>query len=1103
MKMLSKNRVIFVLLALVGTLFGSLAPLMLPSAPSAIAVEEAPSEEPSSEPNAENTDTNTTPNTAENTEDQGTNDENEENQKNQDQPKEDETVSDTPICQGQSGAVSWFLCPLMNAGSNFLDRIYEFIESFLDIAPLSTDTESPIFKVWVYMRDLTNIVFIIFIIVVLYSQFTGLGISNYGIKRVLPRLIIAIIMVNLSYILCTLLIDASNLIGSSIGGFLTGIKESIQQTVPPELQVSWTEFIGSFTITAAGTIVGVASVGGIEAAFWMAVVAVLGAVISLVIGFITISLRQGVISILVMISPLAFVAYLLPNTEKWFDKWKNALFQMVFFYPMFAFLVGASNLAGWAIIASAEGEPFEVLLGLAVQILPLCLSAPMMKMSGSMLGRISSGLDRLTNPARNTLGRWGDSHTEKARQHSLRNNRVMTGARLRNYLAYRQKRRDLDAMRTKSINEGRAITRALNEAAGYKGLDAEGNAKYKSRGSKEIRRAKEAKLQETLVANAQKMLDNNLADYDKTFEKDRAGKAISALHAAAFEDSMMQTFRAQNIAQGDQNYLLNRYMTASKDRNRTPYDFNRLLKNANGGLGMDGIDTIMGQVLRQSVEIEGRNRRDALVVANKFNFSKPEFRNFAFDVADMSDAGFEMGPDGKPVEDDQYHLIAGKQHRQWNKYIGVHKETGKEITKEQYDSLSDAERRAYKRVRYMDIYDDDGDVIQQFTENDAGFMKEMLARDIAINDPINDRYNVSYGLGGPLRRYHSTISAAMGTAKYGEHAVEAGNMLLQQLNMGYVDTPGKYNIAALQSAAVATKPKNFLINDKHAFQRYQKLFESLGDEAKFQKYFPDQDILDYLDVNGKPLDGLRFNSASQAWEEIPRESSTIEDLRNTIKHKIMPKTIKQFINHLKTKPTPNIRENQKASGVAALIELANFISALGIQNEDPSIPIEQRLDPQQHLFGEAVGAETNKIIENAMRELNSMLGEAQTREQSGRINENIQKFTRDLNHANSTVADASEQIEDLITSGTNDPRAIAELARSIFSENAGLREYSGELEQLIASALYDERSQTTEDAINNTAEVDYEARQEAKADAIRDAISQLYNTALGASINDE
>ena len=69
--------------------------------------------------------------------------------------------------------------------------------------------------------------------------------------------------------------------------------------------------------------------------------------------------RQALIVILIIISPLAFVCYLLPGTEKWFKKWRDLFFTMLVFFPAFAVIFGGAQLAGIIIIQNATGAMVE------------------------------------------------------------------------------------------------------------------------------------------------------------------------------------------------------------------------------------------------------------------------------------------------------------------------------------------------------------------------------------------------------------------------------------------------------------------------------------------------------------------------------------------------------------------------------------------------------------------------------------------------------------------------------------------------------------------------------------------------------------------------
>ena len=121
---------------------------------------------------------------------------------NPDEEEEEETPqdeSDSSTCYDQVGGIGWLVCPGTSFLANVIDGAYDILETLIKVDPISTDEKSPIRVVWQYLRNITNVVFIIFLLVVIYSQLTGFGINNYGIKKVLPRIIVSAILVNLSF----------------------------------------------------------------------------------------------------------------------------------------------------------------------------------------------------------------------------------------------------------------------------------------------------------------------------------------------------------------------------------------------------------------------------------------------------------------------------------------------------------------------------------------------------------------------------------------------------------------------------------------------------------------------------------------------------------------------------------------------------------------------------------------------------------------------------------------------------------------------------------------------------------------------------------------
>ena len=370
-------------------------------------------------------------------------------------------------CQNSLGAIGWLVCPTTGKISEAVDWLYERIEGILVINPIEANDGSPIYEIWKYCRGVTNLVFIIFLLVVIYSQITGYGISNYGLKKALPKLIVAAVLVNLSFLICQLGVDLSNVIGSGLRGLFTAVQETAisSMEISPEavesMNLMYSQLYG---VLAGGSVLAIgATVISFETgAIWMLIPIVLGAIVAVASGLITIALRQAVVALLVMIAPLAIVANILPNTENLFKKWKKLFIQMLVFYPMFSLLFGASSLAGFAIIASAK-DAFWLILGLAVQVFPLFFSWSLMRMSGTVLGTINTKINGLASRPLAGTRAWADSHRQATKAKNLVSARTPSMA-LMAYLSNRRIAREaeMDENRTTAKNRGLAYRASRN-----------------------------------------------------------------------------------------------------------------------------------------------------------------------------------------------------------------------------------------------------------------------------------------------------------------------------------------------------------------------------------------------------------------------------------------------------------------------------------------------------------------------------------------------------------------------------------------------------------------------------------------------------------------
>ena len=398
-------------------------------------------ENPTTENN--NTENNTQNTGAETTENQGTGNQGNENTNSQTPPAnqngntENSTEGNNSenhepaTCTSQIGAIGWLICPTTGLLAKGIDALYGLIQGLLDVKPLEMKGDSPIYQVWSYMRNIANICFIIFLLVIIYSQITGYGINNYGIKKSLPRLIVTAMIVNFSFLFCAIAVDISNILGNGLKDLLAGIAESAISSGTVDGSKTATGFYSLFNTVAAGG-VGLALSftfpGGPLGLLLALIPLIIGGIISVIVGLLVLGLRQALVIFLVSISPIAFVLYILPNTERHFQKWKKTFSQMLFFYPMFSMLFGVSKLASMVLITSAT-TPFGLLVGAAVQVLPLLLAAGLMKLSGSALGGISNVLNSLGNNlsghATKALSPIQEANRQKAIENAMKRQRSL------------------------------------------------------------------------------------------------------------------------------------------------------------------------------------------------------------------------------------------------------------------------------------------------------------------------------------------------------------------------------------------------------------------------------------------------------------------------------------------------------------------------------------------------------------------------------------------------------------------------------------------------------------------------------------------------------
>lgn len=862
---------------------------------------------------------NDTINTSGNQDDEGTDEEetNEENAEN--------------TCYDQIEGIGWLVCPTTGVLANAIDSIYSIIENFLIIDPITANDKSPIYIVWQYARDITNIVFVVMLLVVVWSQLTGFGINNYGIKKVLPRLIVAAILVNLSFILCALAVDASNIIGVTLKGFFTSIEETAIQNLDIEGDsISWTNLVTALTTGTAVTGLAIGLSGGLGQFIWMLIGAVIGAVLAVFVGLVTIALRQAVVAMLIMISPLAFVAYLLPNTEKYFAKWKNTLFSMLVFYPMFSLLFGASQLAGWALIASAKSA-FGVILGMTVQVLPLFLSVSLMKMSNTALGAVSGFLGGFAARGNSFARDYTNSRREMARQHYIANS-TSVSAGLRRYLDGRRRLREIDTKNSMDIRLGNAEKYAQEVIRGKRTYFATGGFLKNNNGetvkdqngnpipidnlgfrtNRYTRNAAKVGALAMETENAMKDTAHVIGNYGSYHSRTLRDRQLTSRVMTAYKNSARTEITAVNDNEADVEWLVNQYLDITKgagykrelkdlklkeqsaianantpeeraaisaDYTKKRADFihdtpeyRHYITSAAGSLGERGTESVLGQVIEKAARNEARHRKQAALLAAKYKYNKAEARAMYVGYY-VDDSGLAINKHtGETLEKIPGYLL---------------KNNPKKLAE-----LSAYDRHDETGEPFYDMTDQNGEFVTRIYRKDGPMIKELLTNtDMPINDPINGLYGILAGhekgefkdIGLPdvgLANFSTTIGRGLLAARFKEKAAFAGPMYSTSVMNRYIKDYVHQNIARLDNLLKTGKAGSFNVQDSAELEQLARLMNP----KEWDKLFPEDSLRSYRNVNGEPLKGTAVDENGN-YTDVDPKTATYEELFATVRRK--------------------------------------------------------------------------------------------------------------------------------------------------------------------------------------------------------------------------
>lgn len=210
---------------------------------------------------------------------------------------------------------------------------------------------------WRTIRDICNMAFIFVLLYAAIQQILGVG---RDVKGLIVRIVVVAVLINFSLFFTRFVIDISNLLALTLYDAIapgalgetatTGLSGSMMQ--PLGLQSIW-------NVVSQGGLIGSK----------LLIIGVMGTIVTLVTAFVFFAvalmfiIRFVVLVFVLILSPVAFIASILPQAEQYRKQWLDALIAQAFFAPIYFLLTWITIVISRGIFKGGTGNMAEALAG--------------------------------------------------------------------------------------------------------------------------------------------------------------------------------------------------------------------------------------------------------------------------------------------------------------------------------------------------------------------------------------------------------------------------------------------------------------------------------------------------------------------------------------------------------------------------------------------------------------------------------------------------------------------------------------------------------------------------------------------------------------------
>ncbi len=334
-------------------------------------------------------------------------------------------------CRQQAGELSWIVCPVLNFATEIISGTIKYVLEFLKPEPLllGSSRGTYLHDAWKQFLTIANVMLIPIFLIAIYFMLTSSN-QAYSVARLLPRLVVAVLLMQVSFYIAAIIIDIGNIMAAGIAGIFNSINAGIDSSaasaaighLSPELGGSGLDR-GVGAAVGGGLAISAGALIFVTGALPPLILLIVTFLIGIVITFIALALRQLAIVVFVVLGPMAMLLGVLPSTEKWMKEWFDNTIKLVLIYPVLVlFFSAASTLSRLSLASGTTGEVNQIVAA-SLPIVTLISTPLLIQLAGRLFRGVTSYVSGIGGKAKG--GILGDPKNDQSLAYNARKNQAV------------------------------------------------------------------------------------------------------------------------------------------------------------------------------------------------------------------------------------------------------------------------------------------------------------------------------------------------------------------------------------------------------------------------------------------------------------------------------------------------------------------------------------------------------------------------------------------------------------------------------------------------------------------------------------------------------